>query len=92
MRKNVTVEYWDINFEEDTARFSLEDDYENASIIVDVVLNLELERRTCSVKRVIDCWYLADEEQRVEHTRISDSELKTIDKILAEEYSKFIGE
>lgn len=92
MKKNVTVEYWNIDFEDETARFSLEDDYENASIIVDIVLNPELERRTCTVKRVIDCWYLADEEQRVEHTNISASEIRTIDKILTEEYSKYIGE
>lgn len=92
MKKNATVEYWNIDFEEDTARFSIEDDDENASIIVDVVLNPDLERHTCSVKRVIDCWYLADEDEKIERTRISDSEIKSIDKILQEEYSKYLGE
>lgn len=92
MKKNITVEYWDIDFEKGTARFSLEDDYENASIAVDVVINPELKRRTCSVKRVIDCWYLADDDDRVTHTKISNSEIKTIDNILEQEYKKYLEE
>lgn len=91
MKKNVTVEYWNIDFDDDTARFSLEDDIENASIVVDLVLQPELERRTCKIKRVIDCWYLADETQRVVKTKITKFELSLIEKILNEEYSKYLG-
>lgn len=92
MNKNVTVEYWNIDFEEDTARFSLEDDDEGASIIVDVVIKPELERRTCSIERVMDCWYLSDYDQRVEKTQISKEELAIIKDILENEYKKYLGE
>jgi len=91
VKRNATIEYWNIDFNDDTARFSIEDDAENASIIVDVVINQEPERHTCSVKRVIDCWYLADETDKVERTSISDSEVKTISEILQNEYDKYLG-
>jgi hypothetical protein len=91
VKRNATVEYWNINFDNDTARFSIEDDTENASIVVDVLIHLEPERHKCSVKRIIDCWCVSDYDNKVNRTSISNEEIETISEILQNEYLKYLG-
>ena len=91
MTSNVVIEYWEIDFDEKSAQISIEDGQENASIIVDLAIAPELERGSCGIKRIIDCWYLDDVNTGIEHTTISKEEISVINELINNEYRKYIN-
>jgi hypothetical protein len=88
MYNSVTIEDWNINFPASTAKFSIEDDKENAQIVVDV--SLRFKDSSCTIHNIVDCWYVYNDYNSVVRTTVSKSEKTCINDILTEEYTKYL--
>jgi hypothetical protein len=89
MYNSVTIEDWNIDFPASTARFSIEDDKENAQVVVDVTLRFR--DAECTIHNATDCWYVHDDRSSVVRTTINKSEKDNINAILTQEYVKFLA-
>lgn len=94
MYKQVKIEDWDIDFDQSTAQFTLDDSKdEEQFVIVEITLEQyqDTENPICVIDEITGCWLLEDSGAEVDTTQISDAEIDMINGILAKEYAKHLN-